>query len=60
LYWQLGGLAADPPTDNLGDIGQLVQAMASFGGGGAVDGLNTVAIGTDTSQQQFLTAPQHA
>jgi len=33
LDWQLGGFAADPPTNNSGDIGQLVQAMAGFGGG---------------------------
>jgi hypothetical protein len=31
LDWQLGGVAVDPPTDNSGDIGQLVQAMAGFG-----------------------------
>jgi probable HAF family extracellular repeat protein len=28
-------------------------------GGGAADGLNTVALSTDTSHQQFLTTPQH-
>jgi hypothetical protein len=42
-------------------VGQLVQAMASFGAGsGAADGLNPVALGTDTSQQPLLTMPQHA
>jgi Ca2+-binding RTX toxin-like protein len=41
--------------------GQLVQAMAAFGGGGgAADSLNTASIGTVTSQQTFLTTPQHA
>jgi hypothetical protein len=34
--------------------------MAGFGGGGAADSLNTVAFGADTSQQPFLTTPQHA
>jgi hypothetical protein len=35
--------------------------MAGFGGStGAVDGLNAVALGPDTSQQSFLTTPQHA
>jgi hypothetical protein len=42
-------------------VGQLVQAMAGLGGGsGAADGLHTVALGTDTSQQPLLTTPQHA
>jgi len=40
---------------------QLVQAMASFGGGsGASDVSNTVPLGAETSQQQFLMTPQHA
>jgi hypothetical protein len=40
---------------------QLVQAMADFGGGsGAADASNTVSLGTDTSQQPLLMAPQHA
>jgi hypothetical protein len=67
LDWQLGGFAVDPPTASGGSMGdsseasQLVQAMAGFGGGsGAADGLNTTALSTDTSQQQFLTTPQHA
>ena len=40
---------------------QLVQAMAGFGGdSGAGDGLNSVPLGADPSQQPFLTTPQHA
>ena len=64
LDWQLGGFAVDPPTGSMGDSSQsaqLVQAMAGIGAGsGAADTANTVALGTDTSQQQFLTTPQHA
>jgi hypothetical protein len=61
LDWQLGSFAADPPTDNSDDVGQLVQAMAGFGGGsGAADGLSTGPFNADTSQQTFLTSPQHA
>jgi len=60
LDWQLGGFAADPPTDNSGEVGQLVQAMAGFGGGAAADTSNTVPLGAETSQQIFLTTPQHA
>ena len=50
------------PADNSGDAGQLVQAMAGFGGGsGAVDGLNAGTVGADTSPQTLLTTtPQHA
>src|SRR5262249_47444510 len=63
LDFQLGGFAVDPPAGLPGDstqVGQLVQAMAAFGGGsGAADGLNTVPLGADTSQP-FLTTPQHA
>jgi hypothetical protein len=34
--------------------------MAGFSGGsGATESLNTVALGADTSQQTFLTTPQH-
>ena len=58
LDWQLGDFAADPPSSE-GSTSQLVQAMAGFGGGGA-DTSNTVPLGTDASQQQFLTTPQHA
>jgi hypothetical protein len=42
-------------------IVQLVQAMAGFGGGsGATDNLNAAPLNADTSQQTFLTTPQHA
>ncbi len=62
LDWQLGGFAADPRTASGafadGSNDQLVQAMASFGGGsGAADSLSTVPLGTDTSQQSLLTTP---
>ena len=61
LDWSLGGFAADPPTDNLGDVGQLVQAMAGFGGGsGAGESLNAGPLSAETSQQTLLTTPQHA
>jgi len=63
LNWQLGGFAADPPTGSMGSSGstsQLVQAMAGFGGGGTADTSNTVPLGAETSQQSFLTTPQHA
>jgi hypothetical protein len=37
-----------------------VQAMATFGGGsGAADGMSALAL-ADTTQQTFLTTPQHA
>jgi hypothetical protein len=40
---------------------QLIQAMAGFGASaGAAESLNLVPLGADTSQQQFLTPPQHA
>jgi hypothetical protein len=64
--WQLGGFAAVASSASSAAMGgssqaaQLVQAMASFGGGGAADGLNVAALGTDTSQQPLLTTPQHA
>jgi hypothetical protein len=59
LDWQLGGFAADPPTGSMGSsdgsTAQLVQAMASFGGGsGATDNLNAAPLSADTSQQPFL------
>jgi len=41
-------------------VAQLVQAMAGFGGGGAAESLNSVALGADTSQQTLLATPQHA
>ena len=44
-----------------GSTAQLVQTIAGFGGGsGTADGLNTAALGADTSQQPSLTTPQHA
>jgi hypothetical protein len=67
LDWQLGGFAVDPPTASsasMGDaseVAQLVQAMAGFGGSsGAGDDLDIAALAADTSQQAFLTTPQHA
>jgi hypothetical protein len=64
LDWQLGGFAAHPSSGSsasMGDasqVGQLVQAMAGFGGGdGADDSSNALALGADTSQQQFLATP---
>jgi endoglucanase len=60
LDWQLGGFAGDSPTrptGNLDQVGQLVQAMAAFGG---ADGaaLKHVTLDPDPSQQPLLTAPQ--
>ena len=65
LDWQLGGFAVDPPTGSgtFTDMsnGQLVQAMASFGGGsGAAEGVNPAPLSAGTSQQPLLTAPPHA
>ena len=62
LDWQTGSFATDPPSASMGasdaSTSQLVQAMAGFGGGsGAADSLNAAAVGADTSQQTFLTAP---
>jgi hypothetical protein len=60
LDWQLGGFAVDPPTDDP-SVGQLVQAMAVFGGGsGASESLNITALSGDTLQQPLMTTPQHA
>jgi hypothetical protein len=56
LNFEVAGFAADPPVLDQ-STSQLVQKMAGFGGGGGVDGLNTVALGADTSQQSLLTAP---
>src|SRR5262249_28318330 len=64
LNWQLGAFAVDPPSASMGNSGLAVHrahAMASFGdGSGPADSLNAVPLGVDTSQQTFLTAPQHA
>src|SRR5207248_2758671 len=64
LDWQLGGLAADAPgassaaMGGASQVGQLVQAMASFGAGsGAGDGLNVVSPTQESSQQALLTPP---
>jgi len=63
LDWQAAGIAIDPPTGSAGavgdssQVGQLVQAMAGFGGGGLADGLN-IAL-PDPSQQALLATPQH-
>jgi endoglucanase len=65
LDWQIGGFAADPPTGaaaamgDSGQVDQLVQAMAGFGGSGAEDGLNTGALGAETSQEPLLATSQH-
>ncbi len=58
LDWQLGGLAANPPSGANANA-QLVQAMAGFDGGAA--GLSEVVpLADDSSQQPLLTTPQHA
>ena len=65
LDWQLGGFAACAPTASpasvrsSSQVGQLVQAMAGFGGGGAGESLNTAPLAPDTAQQPLLTPPQH-
>jgi hypothetical protein len=62
--WVVDGIAADPPSASMGSsdssTAQLVQAMAGFGGDSATAPLNTAPLGADTSQQTFLTTPQHA
>jgi hypothetical protein len=69
--WQFNGIAAHnagagAAMGNSNDQGgwiessnsQLVQAMAGFDAdSGAADGLNTVALSAETSQQTFLTTP---
>ena len=65
LDWSVGGFAVDPPTvsGTFTDISndQLVQAMASFGGGsGAAENLNAAPMGADVPQPTLLTTPQHA
>jgi hypothetical protein len=39
------------------EVYDIVQAMAGFGGGGTTDGLNALALGTETTQPQLLTVP---
>jgi hypothetical protein len=52
---------ADRTSTSSTAVSQLGQAMASFGASsGAADGLNAAPLGADTSQQTFLTPPQHA
>jgi len=67
LNWEGGGIAPDALNASTasmgasGQVGQLVQATAVFGGGSdAADGLNTAPIDADTSQQPLLMIPQHA
>jgi hypothetical protein len=66
LDLQLGGFAANSPTassasmGDSGQVAQLVQAMAGFGGGAATESLNTAPLGSDTSQQPLLSMPNHA
>jgi hypothetical protein len=56
----VGGMATDFSAPASGSTSQLVQAMASFdGGSGAADGLNAAPPGAESSQQSFLTTPQH-
>jgi hypothetical protein len=56
----VGGMAIDLSSPASGSTSQLVQAMAGFdGGSGAAAGLNAAPLGADTSQQSFLTTPQH-
>ena len=56
--WTVGGFAPLSAMASMGSNSQLVQAMASFGGGsGAADGLNAAPISADTSQQTLLTTP---
>jgi hypothetical protein len=63
-FCQLGGFAPDHPTGAMSSsdnsTAHLVQAMAGFGGGSSAgDGLTAMAMGAETSQQTFLTMPQH-
>jgi endoglucanase len=62
--WQLGGFAADPSLGSAAassQIGQVVQAMAGFGGGnGAAQSFNTAPLAPEMSLPPLLTTPQHA
>ena len=67
LNWEGGRIAPDALNASTasmgasGQVGQLVQATAVFGGGSdAADGLNTAPIDADTSEQPLLMIPQHA
>jgi hypothetical protein len=66
LDFQLGGFAVDPPTGSSASMGdssdvtQLVQMMAGFGDGESGDGVDTIPLGADTSQQTLLTSPTQA
>jgi hypothetical protein len=56
----VGGMAMDLSGSAQGSTSQLVQAMAGFGdGSGAAGGANAAPLAADTSQQSFLTMPQH-
>ena len=56
-----GGSSGQPGAGSSSQLAQLVQGMAGFGGGsGAAESLNSTGLGADTSQQSFLTTPQHA
>jgi RTX calcium-binding nonapeptide repeat (4 copies)/FG-GAP-like repeat len=56
-----GGSSGQPGAGSSSELAQLVQGMAGFGGGsGAGESLNITGFGADTSQQSFLTTPQHA
>jgi hypothetical protein len=65
LDWQLGGFAADPPDRLHGQLGWL--SISARAGNGRVRRrqrrrwkLEHCPLGADTSQQTFLTTPQHA
>ena len=58
--WTVGGFAPLSAMASMGSNSQLVQAMASFGGGsGAAENLTSAALGAEISQQALLTTPQH-
>jgi hypothetical protein len=60
LNWQVAGIAPESSGAAGASVSQLVQAMASFdGGSGAGETLNAASPNADTSQQTFLTTPQH-
>ena len=56
VYLDPASGATSGSGNQLGSTAQLVQAMASFGGG-AADISNAVPLGSETSQQTFLTTP---